>query len=215
MICIVAEITKLDGSIFVVDNKNLLSLEMSIEDRADVELPSWGVISNSGNVSFIDAYGDIKTLANQNMLKSGMNVTIRLKNTVSNFEEIILGFSTSDWNYDTENKKVYVSFKDGIEEWQEIIFEEIIYDFSGIERNFAWLYNLLYDATTSNPKYKMKKFDELDEMTRERLSKLYLQYPFVEQGNLWSQWVKFCEATQTHIFKGKDGIITCRYLGGN
>ena len=42
------------GATIEIDKRNLISFESSLFDRADYKLPSYGVISNSGNIEFND-----------------------------------------------------------------------------------------------------------------------------------------------------------------
>lgn len=215
MITLTATIEVPSADPIEINRSNIISIDSSIFDRSDLKMPSFGLISNTGSIKFIDTDGTIESYAQNRLLTGGMNVSISLNNTLYKRTQQIASFETEQWNYDNESRVVDVSLTSGLEKLQEIMYEGIPYDFSTENRNFEWLYRRLYEATTTNPKFKMKRFDELDSSTKERISKLYLQYPCIEASNLWAEWAKFCVATQTHIFKNIDGIITCNYLGGN
>ena len=113
---------------------------------------------------------------------------------------------------------VSVSLKDDLEEWQEINVKAISYDPRTIvHQPFSWIYEYLWEITDSreNGNYNMLSLDELDDKTKSVLFNTYTKYPLLEAGTLWEQWTKLCEVCQLHIYKNNDGIIVCRYNGGN
>ena len=200
----------------VIDRRNLISLESSIFDRSDLKLPSFGIISNTGNIEFNDLDGEIKDYAEQLLLQSGLSCEIRLNNTlVDGASELVAKMETDQWDYDNDNRVVSVSIKDDLEEWQDINVAEIPYDPRKIEsKPFSWLYEEHLWAIT-NPNYPMQKLSDLDEQTYKVLTTTYIQYPLLESGSLWQQWTKLCQACQLHIYKNSDGVVVCRYNGGN
>ena len=200
-----------------IDRRNLISISRSIFDRSDLKLPSWGIISNTGNIEFNDTDGEIRDYAEQLILQSGLKCEIKLKNTlVDGASETIGLFETDEWDYDNDNRVVSVSIKDDLEEWQDISVEEISYDPRKIEsKPFKWLYEHLWAITTANNNYTMLAFDELDTDTQGVLQNTYIQYPLLESGSLWESWQKLCEVCQLHIYKDNNGVVVCRYNGGN
>ena len=210
-----------------IDYHNLISISRSIFDRSDLKLPSFGIISNTGNIEFNDTNGEVLDYAEQLLLQSGLNCEIKLNNTLVDGASQTIGlFETDQWNYDNDSRVVSVSLKDDLEEWQEINVQGIDYDprkpqskpFSGL---YAYLWELTsnrYYATrgiTGKGKYNMLAPDELDIDTQMVLENTYIQYPLLERGSLWQQWTKLCQACQLHIYKNNDGVIVCRYNGGN
>ena len=197
-----------------IDRRNLISLERTIYDRADLKLPSFGIISNTGNIEFNDINGEVRDYAEQMLLEKGLKCEIKLNNTlVDGASETIGVFETNEWNYDNNNRVVSVSLKDDLEEWQEINVDEISYDPRKTEHKpFQWLYKHLWEIT--NPKYPMVHYDDLDIDTKKALQRI-IQYPMLKAGTLWQQWTKLCEVCQLHIYKNSDGIVECKYNGGN
>ena len=210
-----------------IDRRNLISLKSSIFERSDLKLPSFGIISNTGNIEFNDLNGEIKDYAEQLLLQSGLQCEIRLNNTlVDGASELVAKMETDQWDYDNDNRVVSVSIKDDLEEWQDINVQGIDYDprkpqskpFSGL---YAYLWELTsnrYYATrgiTGKGKYNMLAPDELDIDTQMVLENTYIQYPLLERGSLWQQWTKLCQVCQLHIYKNNDGVVVCRYNGGN
>lgn len=213
-----------------IDRNNLISIDRSIFDRSDLKLPSWGIISNTGNIEFNDTDGEIRDYAEQLLLESGLKCEIKLNNTLVNKASETIGlFETDQWNYENDSKVVSVSIKDDLEEWQDINVEGISYDPRKIEpKPFSWLYEYLWNLTSNrhykditgkdymgNGSYNMFGLHELDANTYNRLTKSYIQYPLLESGTLWEQWTKLCQVCQLHIYKNNNGVIVCRYNGGN
>jgi hypothetical protein len=199
-----------------IDRRNLLSLERTIYDRADLKLPSFGIISNTGRIEFKDIDGEVRDYAEQRLLEKGMPCEIKLNNTLTRKSVVVGKMETDEWDYDEENKTVSVSLKDDLEEWQEINIEGINYDPRNTEeKSFRWLYEYLHEITTENGRYSMYQFDFLSQETRSILSRTFIKYPMLEAGTLWQSWQKLCDVCQLHIFKNRQGIIECVYNGGN
>lgn len=198
-----------------IDRTNIVSLERSIFDRSDLKLPSFGIISNAGHIEFNDSDGSVLDYAEGLLLDKGLRCEIKLSNTlVEGASQTIAVMETDQWEYDNDNRLVSVSLKDDLEEWQDINVEGINYDARRAERkNFRWLYNKLWDITNKN--YPMLRDGELDKTTFDILNNTYMKYPLLESGTLWQQWTKLCEACQLHIYKNNEGIVVCRYNGGN
>lgn len=207
MIALTAEITILDVTpqTISVDYSVLQDIEAKHAGRADNEKPSYGIISNSGSMTFADNYGKIKDYAERKLLKPDLKVYIFLKDTISGKSVEVGNYETSDWDYDTANREVTVQFKDSLEELQEINHDgiDLARDNDGnvIKSKTAKdLYNDLLLATPS--KYNFPPFDSLDRNTRMRLGNTIIQFYYLESGKLWQQWTKLCELAQANIWQG-------------
>lgn len=207
-----------------IDYRNLISLNRSINYRSDNKLPSYGVISNTGNLEFNDLDGEIKDYAEQLLLTSDLNVVITLTNTLAKIDEQVGVFQTENWDYDNDNRRVTVSLKDDLEEWQDIYVEGITIDPRKIyDEPLSYIYNYLWEITSNRTygskigkgNYNMLALGELDQDTQNVLNNVYTKYPLLNSGNLWQQWTKLCQVCQLHIYKDNQGIIVCRYNGGN
>lgn len=193
-----------------VDARNKISVESNISLGADKKLPSFGILSNKGSVEFNDIDGRVRVLAENNLLKKGLEVSIYLENTLTKNQELVGEYYTSEWDYDNENNLVSVSLKDGLEEWQDIFIEGINYDpRTGTARQGAYFYEYLYSKTPK--KYKMQSLDKLDDETRSVLFDMIVDYPLLENGTLWQQWTKLCQLCRLYIFKDKE-VTTCKWL---
>ena len=215
MITLTAKIYISDTEVIEIDRRNMISVESSIFDRSDLKLPSFGIISNVGRIEFNDTDKRFLGFAERLLLQSGLKCEIMLNNTlVEGASEMVGDFETDQWDYDNDNLVASVSLKDDLEEWQEINVDEISYDPRKLEsKPFKWLYEHLWFITKIN--YPIKSFEQLDSETQEVLQNTYIQYPLLESGSLWQQWTKLCEVCQLHIYKDSDGVVVCRYNGGN
>lgn len=217
MITLTAKITKLDGSYIVLDHRNILSLERQFFDRKDISLPSWGVISNGGNIRFVDRNGEVKKLAEQRLLKSGMRVEFFLNNTNLNKTQNIGVFFTTDWDYDNDNKTVSVTINDDLQQWQDIGItpsEKSLYKFL-VADNVYYSEIYIYLKSLTPDKYNMLAFELLDYETQEQLKRRKATYNYHTNTTLWSAWNDFAIASQTHILKDDNGNTITKYHGGN
>lgn len=195
-----------------IDRNNILALEIEEKDRSSLTLPSFGIISNKGNISFNDIDGEMKDYAEMQLLKQGLIVKIYLNNTLKNLHKQIGEYITDVWDYDNYNRQVTVSITDNLEEWQDINISALEYYNLPFEQTGEFIYNRLRDLTPN--KYAMLQFEELDNETKKILQQIKLVYPMINSGSLWSVWQKFCETFQCHIYT-ENGKIICKYNGGN
>lgn len=216
MITLYAEIDLPNRQTFIIDNTNGIRIERTITDRADIKLPSFGIISNVADIEFTDFDFTILNCANDGELIKGLPCRIKIKDTISGKTELLGVFETDNWEYDNNNQKVRVSLKDDLEEWQDIYIESIPYNvMKPQEESFMWLYSHLSWLTRTTYGYDILSPAELDTDTKNMLNQTFIKYPMIESGTLWQQWDKLCKVCQLHIYKNESGRIICRYNGGN
>lgn len=191
-----------------IDRLNKLSYNGITKDRANFDEPSWGIISNSGSISFKDEFEKVLQYSNNNLLKEGLSVEVYLTNTLNKKQEKIGEYFTDTWDYDNDNKEVSVSLIDDLEEWQDIYVEGFGYDpRSSKTMRMSEYYTYLWDKTPA--KYKMLNFNELNKITRETLYLTVIKYPLLNSGTLWQQWTKLCQVCALHIYKNSQGETVC------
>ena len=189
-----------------IDPSNLISINASFIDRADTKMPSFGVISNKGDLSFNDKYGEIEEYIADGLLKENQDIVLYLNNTLSKTSQVIGNSKTVEWNYDNDNREVSLSFKDELEEWQDIFVEGINYDPRKPQSQTGeYYYKYLYSKTPS--KYNMQPFSELDTVVKNKLKNFVVPYPLLEDGNLWQQWNKLCQACFLNIYKQTEKTV--------
>lgn len=182
-----------------INDRNLISLNRSISDRSDITLPSYGILSNTGNIEFNDLNGDVRNYAEQLILTSGLKVEISLNNTLSKSTEKVASFETKDWSYDNDNRSVTVSIQDDLEEWQNIALEGI---------PFLETINSMYYVCTSLIQLTPIKWEfNISDNIYSYLKTISCRNISFEKGSLWSFWTKFCEVTCLHLYKDFDGKI--------
>ena len=201
-----------------VNIKNIISMKFTINERSDLKLPSYGIISNVGEIEFYDNDKTILLLAENLRLEKGLPCNIYLEYYGNDETPVYLDnvaqYYTDQWNYDNENFSVSLSLKDDLEEWQDINVEGLNYDPRNPQSQpFSYFYKYLHGITTEKG-YNMVSYDRLTNETKSILDNYFVQYPLLESGTLWQQWTKLCQVCQFHIYKDK-GIIQCKYLGGN
>lgn len=188
----------------VIDNRNMLSIERNIADRSDFKLPSWGIISNTGNVEFNDIDGEVKDYAEQNLLNSGLTAIIELKNTlVSGKAEQVGKFNTDTWNYNNIDKVVGVSLKDDLLEWQKIRVNSYTLT---TQKTMLDLYNYLKSITPTK-----WAFATLDSKTSDILSNTICKYPYLDNASLWSEFQKICDICALYIYKNNYNQVVTSY----
>jgi hypothetical protein len=187
-----------------IDYRNLISISRGIFDRSDLKLPSYGIISNTGNIEFNDTNGEILDYAEQLLLGSGLKCEIKLNNTlVDGASETIGLFKTDEWDYDNDNRVVSVSLKDDLEEWQDIFLKKKIW------QNPTSLYEIMVYLIKNTPnKWEFVVNDE----TSTFLQTVILNLPYLEEGSLWSQWAKLCEIALLHIYINNKGKVIIKHL---
>lgn len=198
-----------------LDDTNLLDFERTIMDRSDIRKPSFGIISNTSSLSFIDKDGEVADYIAQQIISSKNVISAYLENTETGAKEQIAYFNTQQWSQPDSQSLVNVSLKDDLEEWQDINVPAINYvPTVSTPKTAEWFYKHLWqfmNEPEDNPlkKYKMLSFDELDSATKAVLSGTTIKYPFLESASLWAQWDKLCQLCFLHIYKRSDGRTVC------
>lgn len=180
----------------VINYRNLISLESSIFDRSDIKLPSWGIISNGGRLEFNDPFGDIKALAERNLLTNNQVATLYLTDTISGYKRRYPSWLTSEWSYDSDNKVVTLRLTDGLEKLQEINFNGLELEYNTI--NAMSLLNKL-QPPIQNAGFMLSNY-YWDAKTIDVLNNTKIKYPYLLNGTLWSQLQKICEICGLYVY---------------
>ena len=201
-----------------LDYSNLLSLSSPIKTRSDDQFPSYGIISNASSMEFVDYNGEIKDYAEHLLLNSGATVEVFLLDTLSNRTQKVGHYFSNEWNYDNDNKSVQLSFKDNLEEWQDINVEEVGYYFDKPwsiikQANMLGVYDYLYSKTPT--KYGLTHSSSLKLDVKNILQETPIEYAVIKQGTLWNQWSKLCEVCGLYLYKNEKGkTVLSNYYGG-
>ena len=214
MIILTAKIYISEDKWIDIDRSNLLAMESSIFDRSDLKMPSFGIISNVGNIEFGDSDGRVLRYAEELKLQEGQKCEIWLTNTlVEEASQLIATMQTNEWDYDNDARTVSVSLKDNLEEWQEIQVKGLYLDIDIPILTIREIYKHLYSITKKQG-YDIQGFTELDANTKEVFNTKSIAYPIIKEGTLWQVWTNFCNAFLTQIYVNPNGRICCKYEGG-
>lgn len=184
-----------------LDHRKITSIESSIMERGDNELPSWGIISNGGSLTFNDNNGEIIDYIEQNLLQSGSKVEIYLNNTLAKTKEIVGTFYTENWDYDNDNRSVSLSFKDKLEEWQDIEGESYLLNEYNAPRRIYDVFNRVASYARQKGFEISVSSDVVRIMENTTTPNLYM-----EKGSLWENFKKICEICGFYIYQNENGI---------
>lgn len=194
-----------------IDRDNLLSFQSDILDRSNVQEPTYGVVSNSARISFSDLDEQVLDLISQKILKEGLAIEVNLGNDIANVNEQVCLMYIQSLSYDSDNKQVNLSLKDRLEMWQEINLDAIYYTPQmSTPQNAQWYYEKFYSITKNNG-YNILAFSELDTNTQSALSNTIIQYPLLDDSNLWEAWEKLCKLCLLHIWQNNEGKVIVKY----
>lgn len=195
-----------------ITQKNLESFSSNIMDRQSAEYPTYGLISNSANLSFYDFDESALDLIITKVLHSGAHVSVWLGDDETGVSEQICEMEIRELSYDNNNRKVDITMKDNLEDMQNINVLSIDYDPRNPQVQTAeWYYRKLYDLTISRNKYNMLAFNELDDTTKSVLSETVIQYPLLESGSLWDSWDKLCQLCFLHMYIDNENRVVVKY----
>lgn len=214
MILVNGTINFSNGTTYNLSQHNLSLMEITIMDRKDITLPSWGIVSNGGKLEIIDYTSEIKELLQTRELNKTTLVNIYLHNTIQGKKWVVGNMYAYGWNYDEERKIASASLTDGLEKMQDVLITPLSKDPTNSEYTSAEsIYNYLKDDSVKKG-FEVLSFDELDDTTKNHLTNYKIYYAYIESQSLWSAWRTFCEALQLYMFKNRQGKITCVYKEG-
>lgn len=193
-----------------VDKNNLMSFESDIMDRSNIQYPDYGIISNIARLEVADKNEQILDLINQQILNSGIKITVYIDNNTSNIKEQICEMFIQELSYNNDNRQVNISLKDNLETWQDINVEPLLYDPTNPKTEKAkYFYDYLYGITTDLG----YSFEELDTDTLNVLNNTVIEYPLLYSSNLWNEWDKLCQLCFLHIYINNMNKVVVKYNG--
>jgi hypothetical protein len=214
MINLSAKIHIPNDTLIDVSNANMVSLSCPIFDREKKDLPSWGVVSSKGKMSFYDSEFQVQELIKEKLINDKVTIEVYLNNTLAKKSNKIGEYSSSNWSYDNDSRLVTIVFSDDLTEWQEISVPEIS---PTLSPNLSLL-DLFNDLKTFTP-YKWTF--EVDEETLDFIKGIKIDetpansgrsYYYLNSGSLWVQWDKFCQVAMLHIYKNEKGNVVVKHF---
>lgn len=186
----------------LVDETNLDSFTYSIYDRDSNDEPSYGIISNSGTLSFVDSTGEILDYITNRMITKDLSVNISVINTTQKKTELFISAKTSSWEYDNNNFVVTVTLNDELEDLQNITYPGFPYDEMLIMASN--IYNDIMSFVP--PSFGFPAFQELPDNVQSRLLS-GLVSPYMESCSVWDALDGLCKTLGIRIYKEKSNIM--------
>ena len=187
----------IEGTICEISD-NLINIQFSGQDRSDPTLPSWGIKSNSGSLEMYDTDESIKKASEQGLLA---NSPVNIYLNVGDRKEQLGGFYVVGANQDKQTHKTTIEFQDALMSWQQKQMPKY-YNFDATK--VANINNIISSITSLNVS---------DGNTGSRILSLFINYPQIKEGSLWSQMGKICELGSFYIYCDEYGIPTIHYSG--
>lgn len=210
MITIKAEITIDNTKTLTINSRNLVDFDLQLLDREYNDQPSFGIRSNTGSLVFNDYDQVVLGYSNSGLLDDYKRIVITIYNTFlpANCKETYT-FWASDWDYDNDSRQVTVTFRDKLENMQNINISGVNWIVDGTMKD---LYNALMNNTQS-ALFGFETSADLDDETQEVLSSIKCEYLYLESSSLWDAWNKLATVSMCVIFY--DGHFTnFKYVGG-
>ena len=188
---------------FNIEAEELISIDFSGQSRSDISKPSWGIISNTGQIDFLDYLGVVAQLSKHNFL-SGSFINIYLQ--TPNKKEQIGGFFVDNAMRNEQNQKVQLFFSDVLKSWEEITVGEYFYPYT---KNIISIKDVITEIVS-----KADVELELPYKTRQYLNTFFVPFPKIEAGSVWAQVSKICEATACYVYCNHKGTPIIKYSRG-
>lgn len=184
-----------------VDYKNAIEISSELKSSSDNSQPTFGLLSNAGNIRFNDIDGEVKDYAEMQLLKSGCKVQIFIEDTLTENQQIVGEYITDVWDYDDANFTVSVSLVDNLLELQEINIDE---KFWGVDKTVFEIFEYLVSLTPT----KFNLVPTADASIK--MSKILVKNAKIDSGTLWAQYQKVCNTAMLRIYKDFDGNFAVR-----
>lgn len=184
-----------------IDQDNLISSDDELFDRSNTTQPSYGLISNTANLTVADYNEQILDLITQKVLGRGIKVTVWVNNDkVAERNQVISEKYIQSITYDNDNKQAQISLKDNIETMQDVNVPAIYIDVENIvSKTGKYYYDHLY-TKSQDAGLDVLAFNELDNDTKSVLNNTVIQYPILDEDSLWNEWTKLCDLCLLHIY---------------
>lgn len=187
------------------NRRNLISLESEVKDRADIDKPSFGIISTGGSLSFKDTSSRFLNYANAGLLTEGIEIKIFVENTLTKESVQVGQYYTTDWDYDNDNRSAYVKIQDDLVRMQGIKTD----DWQMLETPDIFLFDL-YSFAKQKSIENGYAFEVLSIELENFMKKIKVMYPYLQGSNLWNIWEKISVSCCANLFINNSGKVEMR-----
>lgn len=175
----------------IVDEKNLDSFTYSLYDREHNDEPSYGVVSNSGTLSFVDTMKEVLDYITNKLLTKDMAINMYLLNTLNKKEELFVRALSKTWTYDNDNYTVSVELKDPIERLQNIDIAIPYTDFISLTDLLVAI-NAKFDTTKEEVVFDETLYDLLRKNPNDPDNLVGLSNIYYDNGSIWNLLDNLC-----------------------
>lgn len=189
---IIKSITIDDVQTFSSQN-SLISFKRGTQSVQDFSLPSYGIVANYGDVSFIDTPSKmIYNLINKGYIDNELDVRVYIEdNLVGTYK------TNNDWNYDTYTNIVSVSFVGTAMKLQNQSFELSIPN-ETITALDLWI---MFINAIPDGFFLFVDYDT------GWLNSINLPLAYLNKASMWEQLNKFCNICQLRMYELPNGKI--------
>ncbi len=185
------------GISLTYDSSYLHEVTRGSQSMADNKLPSYGVISSYGSVSFIDKDKELVKLAELNLLKPNLKIQIFYG------DEKIGEYESEKWSYSYGNSRAKVELKDSTQRWYNRVYDKSVN--VTLNESALDIYNKL--KLESN-----EIFAPLDSELESYLEDINVSFSYIDKCSLFDAWNKLCNLACLQMYKAEDGrIVTIRW----
>lgn len=163
-------------------NRQIMTLISGNYSTADEDEPAYGLISQYGSFRIKDINGEIKNIAEQQLLSENSPITISFNGETQNV------LKSNEWKYRVN--EISTDFKDDILAWQGMDCPERL-----ISENatFLQLFN------------EVNIIFSVDDETTLLLQNIRITNPYYAGSNLWDILYNLCNAAQLRLWQDKGG----------
>lgn len=182
---------------YIINKSNILSCETEIRDRADIDKPSFGLISSGGSISFNDRNKVFLQLYEDGVFGSKNKVFFYIENTITKARQLVATHYIDNVDYDIENNVVNVQTTDGLERLQNIDSERVVF----------------HETVDSGEilSFLLEKAPMIDVPSYDGYF-VNFEYPEIDKGNVWSQLSKLYTSIASVGYIGEDGKLKMKAL---
>ena len=187
-------ISRIDfGENFKTDTSNgLLSVNIIRQSTNGSQNIEYGVISQSADFTFVDNNGEIGHLISRGNNFKNVPAKIYLDgNLVGTF------FSQAEWKYSVYSRRVNVSLNDRLVKWQDA---KIKMQYNGESMS---LLNVVEYLIENSGDFKF----EIEPYTRDFISKINIELPYLIEDTIWEQWNKVANIGQFVVYLLTNGTV--------
>lgn len=173
------------------DKTLLIDAVRGNQSMADNSLPTYGVVSGYGNVTFVDRHKELLKLAELDLLKADLKIKFYYGDTK------IGDYIAERWSYVYDSARATVTLTDSLMKWQDINFDGI----DMVENKTAYDVYLALIAMTPDETFV------LDNTAKMHLQSIKIRYLELTAGKLYEAWTKLCRLAELVVYKMEDGKV--------